>query len=228
MVTYSSIRESLMKEMGRQTTNTAQLALFLGWIQDGQDEIVQRCGPNNDFMKTTGSFDTVADTATQDLTTSDIEITAMAIDDETPLRFIPHHTLLERGYDLEQTGRPLIWYDSAYLGTTQKYQIGLYPVPDDVYSINYTARLNSTVISLVSAHTFLPERFIPVLKDYVRWQFNLNDGSPDRADRYERKYLRGLAEAISTRQSARRIVLGEHETEDIYLGDSYVDFWGEG
>src|SRR5207245_1119873 len=106
------------------------------------------------------------------------EPTAIKFSGETNyVRFIPKAELQRRGYDLTKTGKPAVYYDELFDETTGKYKIGFYPqVSGTSYNMEIVER-RQTKIYVATDVCFLPQKWVSVLKSYVRMRFQIRAGS---------------------------------------------------
>lgn len=135
-----------MTELGEDTSNSTLVTQFEGWVQRVYDEVgtVTRWR----WLKTIETINTVASTEEYSLSVDVYAIRSMRIDPtDEPITYRQRESLVNGGYDLDVTGKPVHWYFSGWDAATDKNTIKLWPIPDAVYNIEVEEDQNVTSLA---------------------------------------------------------------------------------
>ena len=190
-ITVTVFRAEIMLEMGESTADTDLTSLYLAWIQEGVD-VIFNYADWGDFLYNTEDLVTVASTAEYSLQASAemIESVRNKTTNEA-LTFYSKPELESMGVNIEQTGTPTCFYDAGYDGSTEKYKIGLWPIPDAIYTLVVAQRRKSILLA-TSDNMPLPRAFFPALKNFIRRKAYLNDGDYASSDRAASDFINEL------------------------------------
>lgn len=208
MPTVSELAVDLSTEAGEATTDTSYLSLVRKWIKGGYREIGD--ASQWAFLKTEESINfSVAGGAEYRTQTSASEITAirLTVTDE-PVAYVPVERLIQLGYDLEQTGKPIYFYNTGYDEALAQHKFKVWPVPNATYAAHIVE--HKMAKTLADADEIpMPANFLTILEDYVRGMQAFDDKDYEAFDRMERKWRGALAERLQrySKQPARNIRL---------------------
>lgn len=167
MPTLLALANKYTREWGEPISDTETLDQVKEWIQDGYKEIAAE--RDWDFLFRTDTISTVANTRVYSLSASASEVTSgriVTIDD--PIEYMPKEAIVARGLDLELTSAfPTLFYNEGFDEVNGVNQIGLWPVPTGVISIQFTENRRAEELSDTSIMP-LPSEMLTALKYYVR------------------------------------------------------------
>lgn len=218
--TVNQLALVLMRECGESSTNADLVAQFEAWVQDIFDEI----GIQTEWswLYIISTLATVNGTRLYEVVGALEQAITMRITiDDTPLVQKKRQELADRGFNLELTGKPTWWYIEGYDSINEVFQLGLYPVPSAIYSIEVLGLLQPQELVSSSKLPF-PRSFISVLKNGVRAKFREDDKNWTGAQLSRSQYLEARTQLIS--KNNRKISqASKMQIQDIsYSGYDYV------
>lgn len=195
--TVNELAVEMTMEVGESASNTSYISKVEKWIQECVDRI--GIAKRWDYLYSIASLNTVAGTRTYNLTaTFEQELAARFTSDSGVLGFLEKENLVNAGRILEDQGRPNTWYIDAYDISNEKLTIGLYYVPDAVYTLEFLGKLVPQELSSSSKLPF-PRSFIHVLKDGIRAKIFRDDGNYAGANTLEQLFRSGIRELVGVK-----------------------------
>jgi hypothetical protein len=184
--TVNSLALSVMREFGESSDNVNLVAQVEEWVRDGYDEIGIKA--NWKYLFLIESLVTVVSQRLYNLAgVLDQEIACINTQDNTPLEKKERQELMEKGVNLSLTGKPLAWYVESFDITLETFTIGLYPVPDTIYTLQFLGLLQPKELSSTDK-LFFPREFIFLLKDSVRIRFKEDDKDYTGASKIQSRF----------------------------------------
>jgi len=182
MPTLLALANKYTREWGEPVSDTETLNQVKEWIQDGYKEIASE--RDWDFLRRTDTIETVASTRVYSLSASASEVTyGRIVTTDDPVEYIPKEGLVKRGLDLEQTGAyPTFFYNEGYDEVNGVNQIGLWPIPIGIVSIEFEENRRAEELSDTSMMP-LPSELLSALKYYVRAEQARDDKDFEEYDR---------------------------------------------
>jgi hypothetical protein len=181
MATKNAVALEVMRELGEATSNTTLVTQYEIWVQEAYDEIIsEMVWP---FARQTESIATVAATATVKMATNAFMPRTIRISPtDEPVDYKSREELIHAGVNMDETGRPRFWYHDSYDITNAKFVLGLWPIPDAIYSLQTTESTQGT--ALVTGDTVpLPREFLRILKLGIKAVAKGNEQDYAGADR---------------------------------------------
>jgi hypothetical protein len=182
--TLDAFGKKIAKELG-ETWTQANKDQFLDWIQNAIEELYT---VSRDWFFAFGEVELLTNP-----TTSTYDINALGADilrvfDVGSKREIPVKTesyALQKGYDLNAAGDPLICWPEGFNGATGKLQLRFWPIPTEEKTYQILINFDVSALTLVTAIPF-PATFFPALRHRVKasyWE------SAENSDWYDKHYL---------------------------------------
>lgn len=177
--TGQSFIDDIMKEIGEITTNTNYRLFVLNWLQEGFDIVVSELD-GHPFLNVVYAFSTADGTNGYNVVSGSlIPGNIIAVRNKTTNKVLDYYDLQEiknTRLDLESEGNPLYYYQYGYDLTYSSSLIYFYPIPDAIYSMEVTYKLNSYKFADTSAVLYIPRYLISLLRMYVRSLAFLREG----------------------------------------------------
>jgi hypothetical protein len=193
--TQNDVATAAMTELGEDTSNASLVLQFEEWVQDIYDKV--GILTNWRFSRFSDTITTVASTRTYVLDTTPgneddiLGIWIPAQNKFLPMR--PKRELLRKGIAILEEGTPQYWYwEEEWDGATDALKIGLYLVPDAVYTLNVIARGGPKDLTS-GADVPMPDSFRHVLKAGVLMKAHLNESRLEEYREQKQDFLDGVA-----------------------------------
>lgn len=122
-----------------------------------------------------------------------LKVTRKDIEDVIPKSTLSH--LMSLCVDFEDTGFPSAWFEKSYDATTSAFILQFDKLASENYDLLISCKKELGGIG-DSDHIPFPINIIPILKNFVRSLWYLNEENIELHDRYESKFERGLAAYI--------------------------------
>jgi len=168
-MTVNQLALEMMLELDVQADVQGFTTQFEAWINDSLSQIASRA--NWRFFQVTSPLNTVATQAVYSLPIGVKEIRQMRhVVTNEPVEFKPQPTLAYHGLDLELPGKPTVWTPegSTVDGSGNVlYTIRLWPVPNDIFNLEFTALYHPEAIASGS-HLPVQPQYIEIIRDRVR------------------------------------------------------------
>lgn len=179
-LTVNDVAKSIMTELGESTSDATLVLQFEAWVSNA----FQRIGIMLDwkFLRPTEQITTAAGTAEYTLTDTKVDdIRGMRINgDDDPIYYKAEQELYERGLDLEQESRPQFFYFREYDTTNEALVVGLWSIPDAIYTIDVLER--AAPGTLVSADKLpFPREFVQAIEARCRYLYYINEEKTELA-----------------------------------------------
>lgn len=184
--TVNEIALSIMNEFGEDTSNSNLLTQVEEWIKNVYDEIGIQT--NWKYLWLIEAINTSITLRTYSFAgIFEQEISAQFSVDNMPLVYKTRQELMNLGINILLAGKPKYWYTESYSPISETFTIGLYPVPDAVYSISFFGKISPQ--ELISTTKLpMPKQFIFVLKDGVRFRYKMDDKDYSGATMFRQIY----------------------------------------
>jgi aryl carrier-like protein len=208
--TVATLVESVVTSLGEDYDDLDVQETFLAWALDSIRELLSQ--ENWPFSQATVGV-TAADgsaTYTVDESLGDIKHVYRS-DDDTPLTFTTLDELRQSGVDYDYEAKPDYWYIHGI--SSGKIVIGLYPVPNDTYSLLVMG--NGQGEALTSTSTLpVPASLYPLVKSGIRVLYKESIQDYNGADRETQRYL-GLLQRARARFLTSKATRREFSYSDI-------------
>lgn len=213
--TKNGVATACMTELGEDTSNADLVTQFEAWVQ----QIFDKMGilTNWRFTRFSDTITTAASTRTYllDTTPGDeddiIGIWFPANNKFLPMR--PKKELLRKGVDITEQGEPQYWYwEEAWDGTNDALKIGIYLVPNAIYTLNVIARGQPKELA-TGDKIPVPRSWEHVIKAGVLMRAHLNEGRLEEYQLMRQEFLDGVALII------RRLKFSESEPTRLEIVD---------
>lgn len=194
MLTVNQLAIRLATDYGESTDNTEYISTLETWINDALDEIAVKTDWK--FFQATGTFNTVATQRLYNMPIGLRDIRVLRFTEfDTPIDFVTKPQIAQLGIDFEQSGRPQKWYAEDYItvGSNLIYRIGLWPVPDAIYSIENDYLFHPSDIASASNIT-VPDELYTVIKYKIGAEQGDFDNNFERYDRKIQRFDKMLAD----------------------------------
>ena len=180
MALVSALIDELQNELGESTNDTALTNLFVSWFNDAYMHFGAEVAWF--FLRAYPTITTSADDNTYSLTAASArQISAMRVTvTDEPMEYVPYNELVRRGLDLEQTGKPEVWWDTGYDAANDQVTVELWPIPNAVYILEAEVEGAPEVLTDSATIPFPPE-FWPLVKDGVRAYYRESEGDYEGA-----------------------------------------------
>lgn len=197
MPTLNQIAEEMALEVGEQYGDLDVADQFQKWAQEAIDEVYS--DTRWFFKNAVEDVSPVAGTAEYQLSSTvseirDIRIPALT----TRIAYFPIERINARGWSLSEAGTPKAWYHSG-TGTAGELKISFYPVPDAAFITAIAADPVIEVHTLkrppqlgISDNVPLPQEYIRLIKDGVRYRVCLGDKDMQGYEASRRSFMEGL------------------------------------
>lgn len=190
-----TIAQEVATELGEQFSDVATREQYVDWTKESYTEIVA----SGWFFTQNTVEDITLAAGTKNYTLPATVSEIRVLEDPTNFRVIspaPVNQLLERGLNLAATGAPVYWYIDSF-DSSQRMVISLYKVPDASY-VSGTPTLKAHCITrpteLDDTDAIpLPEDYIKVLRDGIRYRARVASGQLDLAALAKQDFQGGLA-----------------------------------
>jgi hypothetical protein len=191
MATNSSLAEELATELGEAYKDPEIQRQFKQWVSECVEMIL--AAARWPFATGVGGVTTSADTRTYELGAGhgDVRI-IQEVDQSTTLPYFVLEELQSQGFDIRQTGKPVLWYYDA-LSDEGYLVIGFWPVPDAAYSYHiYRDTVNGALDDSADVTIPLPADFLQVIRDGVRALYRENTENAALAQLAWQRYTQKL------------------------------------
>lgn len=192
--TPTQIATSVLNEIGDNSADTDLLTLARGWVQKIYDDIGTRI--NWQFFYVLKTVTTVAGTPTYDMDVAVRDITSARIQTSHEiLEYRPVESLVRNGFNMEDTGVPAFFYWSGFNATTGCQQVGFFPIPNSIKTIEFTA--NGRPQELVAGDNIpVPTDILTILEEGVLALAHRHEKKWDSYDRVWSNYRNLLEQAV--------------------------------
>jgi hypothetical protein len=187
--TVNALAQEVATEFGEEWTDQDIADQFRTWVK----EVVRRVITSGRWFSQNAIDDitTVASTATHtlDATTSEVKAMRLTATDK-PIIYTPVERLIAKDYNLETTGTPPNWWIDS-LDASQNIVVRFYPVPDAAYDID--AHVLKRPVTLGDTDNIpLPEEYLDVVRDGVRWKVRFNENNLEAAALMLQEFKEGI------------------------------------
>lgn len=177
--TGTTFIDEIIKEIGEPITNTNFRLFVLNWLQEGFDIVASEL-EGHPFLNTVVDLNTVASTNGYNVVSGSlIPGNIVAIRNKTtnkPLSYYDIQDIKTSNWDLESTGDPRVFYHYGYSLTYNSTLIYFYPIPNAVYALEVTYKLNSYLFADSSVVLYIPRYITSMLRMYVRAMSYMREG----------------------------------------------------
>lgn len=213
--TVNQVATQLMVEFGEDTSNSNIVSKFEAWIQDIFDEIGVQTEWQYRYL--IEAKNTVAGTRLYTFSgLQDQILSAQFVDNLVPVTYKSKLELQQMGLDLNLTGRPRYMYIEKYDDTTEQYTIGLQPIPNAVYSINFLGLLQPQQLSSTTKLPF-SRKFLFLLKDGIRFRLKIADKDFNAAQLFRSNFKDNL-EVMKKQDTVNKNQYRRMQVQDISSG----------
>ena len=172
-VSLATIYANVLKDLGLNSADTTFQARATRWINKALDKAMAMNPSAEIFQISNATISTVADTATYDLPTTFIKLKHIRDDNNsTEIEILSHEQFDDRHPDpsSESTSPPkecTLEFDVS----TGVHVLRLAPIPDDAYTLYYTAASFHTALS--GSQALMYPKLETALEDWAIWEGSL-------------------------------------------------------